>query len=87
MVSVYVANKCFGTSANILGLLGNRWLEQQMFFGLEPKSALTLFAEMVGDDVCAPVIKRWLLRALVKKPEIMYTILDYAKQAYLLALG
>ena len=42
---------------------------------------------MVGDAICNPCIKRWLLSNVARKPEIAYAILNYAEQAYLLASG
>ena len=47
-------------------------------------SSLTLFVEVLGDTVCLPNTKRWLLRSLPKKPEIAYAILNYYEQAYFL---
>jgi hypothetical protein len=80
-------NEMYGSYPDILGLLGNIWLQQQVIFQQEPKSALTLFVEVLGDTVCAPHIKRWLLRSLPKKPEIAYAVLNYCEQAYLLVTG
>ena len=63
------------------------WLQQQVIFEPTPKSSLCLFAELVGNAITAPHIKRWLLRTLQKKPEVAYTILNVCEQAYLLASG
>ena len=58
-----------------------------MIFEQEPKSCLTLFVEVLGDAICAPHIKRWLLCSLPKKPEVAHTILNYCDQAYFLVMG
>ena len=55
-----------------------------MIFEQEPTSSLTLSVEVLGDAVCAPHLKRWLLRSLRKKPEIAYAILNYCEQVCLL---
>ena len=77
----------YGTYNDILGLLGTLWLQPQVIFEPTPESSLCLFAELVGDAIIAPHIKRWLLRTLQKKPEVAYAILNVCEQAYLLALG
>jgi hypothetical protein len=87
VVCTVKVNEMFGSYSDILGLLGNIWLQQQVIFEVEPKSVLTLFAEVLGDAICAPHVKRWLLRNLAKKPEVAYAILNYCEQAYLLVSG
>ena len=80
-------SEMYGTYANMLGLLGTMWLQQQVIFEPTPKSSLSLFMERMGDATTAPHIKRWFLRTLQKKPEVAYTILNVCEQAYLIASG
>ena len=87
VVCTVKVNKMFGSYPDIIGLLGNICLQQQVIFEQEPTSFLTLFVEVLGDAVCLPHIKRWLLCSLPKKPEIAYAILDHCEQAYLLVTG
>ena len=87
ITTIVVVNEMYGTYAGILDLLGTLWLQQQVIFEPTPKSSLCLFAELVGDAITAPHIKRWLLRTLQRKPEVAYAILNVCEQAYLLASG
>ena len=87
ITTIIVVNEMYGTYNDILGLLGTLWLQQQVIFEPTPKSTLCLFAELVGDAITAPHIKRWLLRTLQRKPKVAYAILNVCEQAYLLALG
>ena len=76
-------NDDFGSFEDCLILLGNLWLQQQVFFEPEPKSALTLFAELLGDAICQPEVKRWLRRNEHSTPENAFAIFNACEQAYL----
>jgi hypothetical protein len=58
VVVVVTVKRFFGLYADILGLLDTMWLQQQVVAELEPKSSLTLFAEVLGNAICTPHIKR-----------------------------
>ena len=76
-------NEDFGSFEDCLILLGNLWLQQQVYFEENPKSALTLFAELLGDAICQPDVKRWLRRNEHSTPENAFGVLNTCEQAYL----
>ena len=76
-------NEDFGSFEDCLILLGNLWLQQHVYFEEDPKSALTLFAELLGDAICQPDVKRWLRRNEHSTPENAFSILNACEQAYL----
>ena len=80
-------NEDFGSYDDCLALLGNLWTLQRVFFTAEPKSELALFAELVGDCLSQPHIRRWMVSSEVTKPEIAYAILNVCEQVYLLLTG
>ena len=78
-------NEDFGSYEDCLILLGNLSLQQQVYFEAEPKSSLTLFAELICDAICQPDVKRWLRRGEHTTPENAFAILSVCEQAYLAA--
>ncbi|MCP4739334.1 MAG: hypothetical protein GY873_34645, partial [Bosea sp.] len=87
MQQTCLVNEDFGTYEDIMGLLGNLWLQPKVFFTTGGTSALEEFAELVGDACCVPVVKAWLKSVEASKPEVAFAILNACEQAYLLASG
>ena len=84
---VCAVNPHFDNYENVMGLLGNIWLQQGILFETVPKSELTKFTENVSNTLCIPRIKRWFKKTTRKRPDLTYDMLNTYKQAYLLATG
>ena len=80
-------NENFGSYDDLLGLLGNIWIAQQIFFDAEPESTLGAFCVLLGNALCVPTIKRWVLypEGGNSRYEVAYAILNTVEQAFLLA--
>ena len=80
-------NENFGTYAELMGLIGNIWLAHKIFFRDDPASTMMQFCELLGDALCVPTIKRWVLAQEKTHPEVLYGVLNSIEQAVICASG
>jgi len=82
-----VVNARFGSYASVLGLLGNIWVLQDIYFTDDATSCLREWAEIVGDCVCNTEVQRYMLSVQESKPEVAFALLNAAEQMFLQLTG